>query len=315
MKVSARPKSKMKRIISLILALAGIVINHVCAQTEHEWRATLKVVDEQGAPIAGANASIGYYTNSVGTSVDGLTDTNGIFSSSHRSYGGDLGFAIKKTGYYTTRQSYKVPFTYDSARWNPTQTIVLKKMGRPIPMYAKRIDSEPPANGTPVGYDLIVGDWVGPYGKGINPDIIFTREYNRKSLQDYDYKLTVSFPKKGDGIQECPVPYKNMEGSGLRSPHEAPTNGYQSQIVRLNISHPGQKVVFDYDENRVYLFRVRTAIDDLGNIVSARYGKIYGDFMQFSYYFNPTPNSRNTEFDPKQNLMTNLKPTEGVSAP
>ena len=32
-------------------------------------------------------------------------------------------------------------------------------------------------------------------------------------------------------------------------------------------------------------------------------------------YFNPTPNSRNVEFDPKQNLMTNLKPDEGVSEP
>jgi hypothetical protein len=303
----------MKKIICTILI--GMTINCAFAQTTHEWKVTLKVVDDDGQPVTSANAGVGYYTNRVSASINGLTDTNGIFMASHSSYGGELGFAAEKAGYYTIRIPYLLGFDYNATKWNPVQTLVLKKIVKPIPMYAKRINSEPPANDAPVGYDLIVGDWVGPYGKGINSDIIFTREYNKKSLQDYDYKLTVSFPKAGDGIQEFPVPYKNMEGSGLRSPHEAPTNGYQSQIVRLNMSHPGQKLIFDYDENRVYLFRVRTAIDDRGNIVSAYYGKIYGDFMQFNYYFNPTPNSRNIEFDPKQNLMANLKPTEGVSAP
>ena len=70
-----------------------------------------------------------------------------------------------------------------------------------------------------------------------------------------------------------------------------------------------------YNPNLNYYFRVRTKVDDGGNIVSAYYGKIYGDFMQFSYYLNPTPNSRNVEFDPKRNLMTHLKFDEGVSAP
>jgi hypothetical protein len=60
---------------------------------------------------------------------------------------------------------------------------------------------------------------------------------------------------------------------------------------------------------------VRTVKDHAGNIVSARYGKIYGDFMQFSYYLNPTPNDRNIEFDPKQNLLGGLKSFERVSAP
>ena len=182
-------------------------------------------------------------------------------------------------------------------------------------MYAKRIDSDPPVNGRPVGYDLMVGDWVGPYGKGVNSDIFFTREYNRKSLQDYDCKLTVSFPKVDDGIQIYPTPFKTLEGCVLRSPNVAPTNGYLPEIVRSNISHPGQPLVFDYEENRVYLFRVRTKVDDNGNIVSAHYGKIYGDFMTFSYYFNPAPNSKNMEFNPKQNLMTNLKPLEEVNEP
>jgi hypothetical protein len=44
------------------------------------------------------------------------------------------------------------------------------------------------------------------------------------------------------------------------------------------------------------------------------YWKIYGDFMQFRYYLNPTPNDRTVEFDPKQNLLGGLKSFERVNA-
>jgi hypothetical protein len=64
-----------------------------------------------------------------------------------------------------------------------------------------------------------------------------------------------------------------------------------------------------------HFFWVRTVKDHEGNIVSAHYGKIYGDFMQFTYYLNPTPNDRNIEFDPKQNLLQGLQSFEQVSAP
>jgi hypothetical protein len=316
----------MKKLI--YFAIAALVPWSAIAQTNQElkWTITMKVVDEDGQPIEGANAAVGYGIapgflkpgqNNWGK-VEGRTDTNGVFVASHsntRTF--SLGIQAEKDGYYKTRIEYGLTpyFNYNAANWNPTVTLVLKKIGKPIPMHAKRIDMEPPVDDKPVGYDLMVGDWVGPYGKGINTDIVFTREYHRKSLQDYDYKLTVSFPKADDGIQEFPVPYKNMEGSALRSLHEAPADGYQPQIVRLNVSHPGQKLILDYDENRVYFFRVRTVLDENGNVKSALYGKIYGDFMQFKYYLNPTPNDRNVEFDPKQNLVKGLKSGEGVDAP
>jgi len=311
------PETLNKYIMKEFIWVVFLVMSISCAfaQTKHEWKVTLNIVDDDGQPVTRVNAGVGYYTNRVSTSINGLTDTNGSFTASNSSYGGELGFAAEKPGYYTTRIPYLLGFGYNAIEWNPVKTLVLKKIETPIPMYAKRLNAQPPENGKPVGYDLMVGDWVVPYGKGITTDIFFTREYNRKSLQDYDYKLTVGFPKSEDGIQAFPVQYRNMEGSALRSPHKAPTNGYQTQIVKLNVSHPGQKLIFDYDENRVYIFRVRTAVDNRGNIISAHYGKIYGDFMQFKYYLNPTPNSRNIEFDPKQNLFKNLKPDEIVSAP
>jgi hypothetical protein len=304
---------------TICVIFMGIVISHAHAQTKHEWRATLKVVDEMGVPIVGANASIGYQTNSVGTSVDGLTDTNGVFSASHPSYGGTLGFVVKKTGYYPTRQDYKVPFTYDPARWNPTKTIALKKIGQPITMYAKRQEMKFPKLDESIGFDLMSGDWVTPYGKGFHTDILFKAHRKIKNDHEFTADLTVTFPNKGDGI--IIAPSEPETGSEFKTSRTAAENGYRSELDLLysNSKHPDS--VFGY------FIRVRTELDQDGNVKSAIYGKIRGGFrfyagtiaptsgMGFDYYLNPTPNDRNVEFNPKTNLVRDLKPLEGVSEP
>jgi hypothetical protein len=229
-----------------------------------------------------------------------------------------LEFHAEKPGYYPFSMQYHMGFYYKPDKWNPTQTIVLKRVINPIPMYAKHIEGGPPVFNEPVGYDFMVGDWVTPHGKGQTTDIIFTGELNQKAKNDFDYKLTISFPKLGDGIQEFSVPsyYLHSQGSALRSDQKAPADGYQPQVVRTMSRHPGQGTKEDMnDPNRNYFFRVRTVLDENGNVKSALYGKIYGDFMQFSHYLNPTPNSRNVEFDPKRNLFKKLSDMEGVSQP
>jgi hypothetical protein len=307
---------------SLFLPLLLMMTNCVFAQSntdEHEWKATLKVVDETGSPVAGANVKVGYYTNNTSVDIDGTTDTNGILVTAHITSTFNyveyaLSFGIEKEGYYGTRSKCDLGLPYDLAKWSPTVTLLLKKVGKPVAMYAKWINSNPPVLGQPVGYDLMIGDWVGPNGKGVSTDIIFKKEAYRKSGADYEYKVKVSFPKPGDGIQIYPTPDSEM-GSGLRSPHEAPVEGYQPELNKERSAHPGQPTKNDDDPNRIYLFRVRTALDHNGNVVSAHYGKIYGDFMQFTYYLNPTPNDRNIEFDPKQNLLQGSDDSLKISAP
>ena len=85
--------------------------------------------------------------------------------------------------------------------------------------------------------------------------------------------------------------------------------------IQWRMRRPGQPVDTNRDENRNYFFRVRTVLDEEGNVKSALYGKIYGDFMQFRYYLNPTLNDRNVEFDPEHNLLEGLKSTEKVMEP
>jgi hypothetical protein len=178
-------------------------------------------------------------------------------------------------------------------------------------MYAKSVNLGMPVFDKPAGFDLMVGDWVAPYGKGTRADILFTAHLDKRAQLDFDYKLTVNFPNKGDGIQMFSTP----DNSGLRSPYEAPDNGYQPEVVRQNNERPDKILKYDNNPNGNYFFRVRTMLDENGNVKSALYGKIYGDFMKFKYYLNPTPNSRNMEFDPKHSLLGGLKSTEQVTAP
>ena len=89
----------------------------------------------------------------------------------------------------------------------------------------------------------------------------------------------------------------------------------------------GQVPHIEFRDDQNYFFRVRIKKDDRGNIFSALYGKISGDFNQedggyvvrgwlsFTYYLNPTLNDRNMEFNSKQNLFKNLPSLEQVSTP
>jgi hypothetical protein len=217
-----------------------------------------------------------------------------------------------------------VPFTYDQARWNPTQTIVLKKIGKPIAMYAKQARIEVPELEKSIGFDLMEGDWVAPYGHGKQSDFIFQAQRRFASWQDFDSSFQLSFSHPNDGLVPVVVPLN--QGSILRMSALAPEDGYVTKLSEQLSDNPSKGWEKSEKKDRNYYFRVRTAIDDRGNIVSAHYGKIYGDFkidainsktllIFFQYYINPNPNSQNVEFDPKQNLFQGLKFDEVVKAP
>src|ERR1035441_1768484 len=110
---------------SLCLIIAGIIIN-ACAQNElleHDWKATLKVVDETGQPVAGAKVSVGNGISKF--EMSGLTDTNGIFVATHHDATENLAFYAEKSGYYPFSIIYHKG-AYNSETWNPMQTVLLK---------------------------------------------------------------------------------------------------------------------------------------------------------------------------------------------
>ena len=304
---------------------------------------TLRVVDSTGKPVADAKLSLAYWDvdSSAGAVVsEGQTDTNGLCVTQGNTVG-DMNFNVTKEGFYGTAGKYWFyrPSGLDSSKrsaisptsgeywlynrsengtkdgrwqpWNPTNTIVLKEYRNPIAMFAMNIDAPIPVWDAPIGFDLEVGDWLAPYGAGRQPDLYMT--YKAK-IQDYwngSLEFGIACTNQGDGFVRL---QKDME-SDLRSAYEAPCSGYLPEIQFAFVTTTDKDILDNKLGDADYLaFRVRTRLDDKGDIVTARYGKIYGPIefgvgkdhhIRFCYYLNPTDKDRNLEFDPSRNLLAN----------
>jgi len=330
----------MKLFCIISATLFFLVATDVLGQ---EAQITVQVTNESGSPVTNATVHAGFATAikpgwgwgpGNPNRVKGTTDTNGVCKLQGEGNGGSVGIAVFKEGYYGS-SGYLVVFTNLTGTiarkwepWNPTVNVILKPVGNPIPMYVKNFgDRSVPVSDEPVGFDLMAGDWVAPCGKGRASD--FTVRYRVHSegtietrygpVRTADRTLTVVFPNDGDGVKAVQVPLQG--GSVLRLPPTAPENGYVTNVVKRVVKDQSG-LRSDIREDQNYFFRVRTKKDDKGNVVSALYGKIYGDFqfdehgrVTFTYYLNPTPNDRNVEFDPKQNLFKNLSSLEEVRVP
>jgi hypothetical protein len=149
----------------------------------HQWTATAKIIGEDGNPIAGAKVAFTYDVPRLpGSSqptfaeVKGFTDNNGTFSASHTDSSWNLGVVVEKAGCYATHTGYE--FYFDDKRRHPNFTLMLKQIGKPISMYAKFITYiKFPVFNKPIGYDLKIGDWIIPYGKGVDTDFLFTENH------------------------------------------------------------------------------------------------------------------------------------------
>ena len=114
--------------------------------------------------------------------------------------------------------------------------------------------------------------------------------------------------------------------SDFKSPYKAFEGGYCKSVV-WEYKRTRQAVILDKQstEGDCLIIRALSVVDDKGNLVQANYGKIYGPVefgtigpktvLKMNYYFNPTPNDRNMEFDPSNNLFKNLKSSEEVRQP
>jgi hypothetical protein len=290
-------------------------------------KVTLHVVDQSGNDVMNADVSINFCCHSNDKIILGKTDKTGCFTAGGR-LAEEIIYSVNKEGYYRTRTKFWIMDTYrrclQNGRWipwNPTFQVTLKEIRKPIPMVAKKVESKVPKYDVPIGFDFKVGDWVAPYGKGVVADMTLT--YSETEREDtwckYDFKVEFLSPSGGAYIQ------KKDSYSILGSVNEAALEGYspsRSFVYERTDSKIIQDVKITTDDCLV--FRSRTETDEKGVIVNANYGKIYGPFdfaygrnrkVVFTYYFNPTPNDRNLEFDGKNNLLKGLSSLEEVYTP
>jgi hypothetical protein len=161
-------------------------------------------------------------------------------------------------------------------------------------------------------YDLEKGEFLPPYGNGVTVDFEVNYSLDYENLSKYTADLKIRFPNVGDGL----IPfYIDSYFSDFKSAYMAPMDGYIRFWELFTDRSPEKTDISNFDRYRNYYFRVRSEYDENGDLVSAHYGKIYGEFLDISHYFNPNENDRNIEFDPKQNLFINLTKDEKVWEP
>lgn len=303
----------------------------------------VRVVDDQGSAVPAARSTISFVMLREGADVSysGITGSDGVFRASGRAEH-SVYVETTREGYYQARL-YRLPSDRDLAL-----DVVIPRILDPVPLYAwdSRIGRAIPAVHFPVqnewlGYDFEAGDWVQPHGKGKIADILFkfrnefrgwkhserdmekNRRVNRGISEEeirnvygkWDAELDIAFAGAKEGLFE---ETRFLSYSRLKMPHAAPLEGYvptwrytaNSYSPRTAREHVG------------FFLRTRVKLDDHGRILSANYAKVMGDFqldprgrLMFAYYFNPVPNERNLEFDPKRNLFPPDFPGSNVSDP
>lgn len=313
-------------VMSLIFVLS---LQSACsfASNYPEGKITVKVIDEAGKPIEGAQVGIGFeqYIEGEykGIPVGGKSNAEGKFSGEAHgtqvvSYGAD------KDGYYKSYGEYRFKEKKMGRwePWNPEVTVVLRKIKNPIPMYArdtKASSLEVPVSEKEIGFDLVEYDWVAPYGKGAHADFLFKLNKAFSNDLEFDSTLTITFVNKFDGIQL--IKEDRAFGSQLKLPRFAPETGYANKLVCIIKRSIGKALESNSQKENNYFFRVRTEEKD-GKLIRAMYGKIQGDIefdprgsktarIFFKYYLNPDYTT-NLEFDPNQNLFKGLSSLESV---
>jgi hypothetical protein len=288
---------------------------------------TLLVLDDNNVPIEGADARISFMKAAEGGKgsktyfVSGKTDKDGVFTGQGATeyY---ATYSANADGYYGTGIKFggfkgvKGIIGFRKWQpWNPTLKVVLRKIKKPIAMYAYDTDwIVIPKNDEFIGYDLKKHDWVSPYGKGITSDFLFRLDKDIRSNQEYDAYLTLKFSDPLDGIQSILV--GKEQGSAYRLGYEAPSTGYVNLLKQHEYSRKNQSLPMIYKRDQNYYFRIRSNGDTENSI----YGKIHGNIefsrfgysngaIRFSYYLNPSQDDTNIEFDPKRNLFKKLKDT------
>jgi hypothetical protein len=303
----------------------------------------VRIVDDLGNPVSGATAVVEYVAPRQEQSAThtGMTDLDGLFLSRGVPLI-EVYVGARKQGHYEAR-IYGL-----SPKMDHHQQVVLPRILKPIPLFAwdSRIGRSVEGLRFPVpdvwiGMDFEAADWVAPYGKGKVTDIQFrfhheflgwkltdeqlthSRKVNSRLTErefkelygKWDAELDIGFPGEKAGIIEAS---RFLSYSRLKLPHNAPSDGYLP-AGRYSAKSYAPRTA---RENVGFFLRTRVKLDEGGNIVSANYAKIVGDFqldargfVTFAYYFNPVANDPNLEFDPLRNLFPSGFPGSNVVEP
>ena len=312
-----------------------LLVSAACTscQDKSAYRLNFDVADDAGNKVEGVTIKTAVHDywqpgegfgKDIAHLVETVTDKEGAARLSESSSRCEMIIFANKPGYYESQCPFKSTSIVDDRwqPWNATIKVELKRVLQPIPLIAKKASvgwgeyMRLPAD--KAAYDLEVGDWTAPYGAGKAADLIFEiRGKTDKPGENYETTLILSFSQPQDGMIFVERPKQSV--SALIMPYQAPNEGYQAQKTWRKLRINTVAVKGGYIEGKLedetkpdedYFLRLRTKLNEKGEIVSAHYAKVQGSFLwwptgwlKFQYHFNLTPNDRNLEFDPTKNLL------------
>ncbi len=283
-----------------------------------DTKVVFHVVDDEGHAVKNASVGVGFSMNGRKSSeIKGMTDASGRFEAMGQSVG-EVNYGIGKDDHYETRgriwlagDLYKAGEVKDG-RWLPygkVHDVVLKRKRNPIAMNAYYCERKIPKQKTDLGFDLRVGDFVHPYGKGQMTDFTLRYEDQRmKNHWQYRAEMVISFTNAFDGVY---VKGKDMFSDFVSEYHASTNAHYQKSLTFIYDSlNPKTKIRKLLTDDQYLVLRTRTKVNDKGELVEAYYSKIYGAFriaggMAFTAYVNEALNVTNLEFNPDLNLQKN----------
>ena len=270
----------------------------------------IRVVDDMGAPVPGAKMAVVIYTTpDKADTKRGETDADGCFAAKGRSYGEVEVWASKK-GYYDT----KSPVAFKNLpndeverrrKWSDGAVetkIKLKKVRNPVATAFHLVDYmySIPATNEVVRLDLETFKWCPPHGNGKHDDLHLLYEVwqNPTNWLSFRKKLTITAPNCVDGFYRRKVD----KTSKFRYAYSAQTNATYTKTITYNVDRGGDKPdVVELPPDDEYLtFRMRTATNEVGEVIRANYGRIgeksghmFG--LRMKAWFNPNENDTNLE--------------------
>ena len=316
---------------------------------------TVQVKGEDGQLISDADVHLGFTSPGYKDGFNdfrGKSDAQGLFHGKSK-LSMEILIEVSKEGYYPSKLDYNfsgennpgIQPGDDVRPWNPTQPVMLKKIGNPIPMIVRDDSRQGPTHKAPdleieYAFDMMRYDWVAPHGKGETPDFWVRFSPELDDPENPGAKARLRFSNPDDGMIR--VGEFIGKESKLKFPRIAPEEGYQLKALEVVGYRYGKPANADSDPPVGYLFRIRTVKDPkTGQILSASYGKIteptmgdenaypiqveagYGDknppsgklnaYLRYNSYINPTANDRNLEFDTRNNLAPDME--DGYRAP
>jgi len=310
-----------------LLFLLGLLITVSTSVANNNVTVKLKVIDsESGLPVEGATVGMGFLSNTKNNDFKGETNDEGRVSATSDSLWG-VKIRVRKHGYYKS--------TRRTARGDQDLTLLLRPIKNPQPMYARTVTLDLPDKGKQFGFDFEKADWVIPHGKGLKTHIYFNLSGEGKDAFNYAERLLVNFPQETDGLIKLSEKSQVFE-SDFKFQYLASEKGYINQMEYVENSYqvkqglrmmPVTETTF---ETAIlgYEIRVNTEVDNEGNVIAANYGKILdefnvsvfpkekgGNFIKFTYYYNPIKNERSLEFDKQRNLFKGLTRQEQPKQP